>query len=130
AEAAVRAIAAEKVTVFASFPPILTTMLDAAAKIGSVDLSSVRAVTGLESADTIARLESTCANARFWSTYGQTELSGLATFAPYRDRPGSAGRPILLHDIAIVDDLDRPVLAGQAGDIAVRGPCVFQGYWK
>lgn len=121
-------IAAEKVTVFAEFPPILGTLLDKAAELGS-DLSSLRHLTGLDTPETIARFEAACPAARFWTGYGQSEVSGLATMAPFRERPGSAGRPALLTSVAVVGDLDEMLPAGQTGEIVVRGPTVFGGYW-
>ncbi|MCL4744507.1 MAG: AMP-binding protein [Burkholderiaceae bacterium] len=127
--AVLEAIAAEKVTVFAEFPPMLGALLDQAAK-GGDDLSSLRHLTGLDTADTIDRFETLCPSARFWAGYGQSELSGLVTIAPFRDRPGSAGVPTMLNRVRIVDDFDRPLPAGQTGEIVVRGPMVFEGYWN
>ena len=61
--------------------------------------------------------------------YGQTETSCLATMGRYDDRPGSAGKTILLADVQLVDDHDRAVAAGEVGEITVKGPMVFKGYW-
>lgn len=127
--AVTQAISAEKVSVFAGFPPMLGTLLDKAAKDGD-DLSSLRHLTGLDTPETIRRLESACPAARFWAAYGQTEVSGLVTMAAFRDRPGSAGKPTLLNRVRVVDDLDRALPAGQPGEIVVRGPMVFSGYWN
>ncbi|MCC7184541.1 MAG: AMP-binding protein [Rhodocyclaceae bacterium] len=121
-------IAAEKVTVCATFPPMLGTILDRAFSDGG-DLSSLRNLTGVDSPDTISRFESFCPSARFWVAYGQSEVSGPITIAPFRDRPGSVGRPGPLVNVEVVDDLDRPLPAGQTGEIIVRGPMVFNGYW-
>jgi len=51
------------------------------------------------------------------------------TMARWRERPGSAGRPVEQHVVALVDDEDRPAAAGATGEIVVRGPMVFAGYW-
>ena len=128
-QAVTQAISSEKVTVFAEFPPMLGTLLDKAAKDGD-DLSSLRHLTGLDTPDTIKRFESVCPSARFWTGYGQSEVSGLVTIAPFRDRPGSAGKPTALNRVCVVDDLDRPLPDGQTGEIVVRGPMVFIGYWN
>ncbi len=128
-EAALRHIERERASFFLSFPPILDTILDAAER-GRADLSSLRVVTGLESPETAARLEAAAPAARFWSAYGQAELSGLATMSPFRECPGSAGRPSFGNVVAILDEADRPVATGTVGDIAVRGATVFGGYWR
>mgnify|MGYP005812541775 CR=1 FL=1 len=125
---AVRAVRDEKVTVLSEFAPILGSMLEAAKEPG--DLASLRIVTGLDTPETIARFEKACPEAHFWVAFGQSETSGLVTAAPFRDRPGSAGRPMFLSQVAVVDDLDRPLPVGQTGEIVVRGPGVFEGYWN
>ena len=127
--AAASRIAEERVTVLGEFAPMLGTLLDKAAEV-LADLSSLRIVFGLDTPDTIARFEAACPEAVFWIGYGQSEVSGGVTFAPYRERPGSAGRPALLSVVAVVDDLDRPLPGGQTGEIVVRGPMVFGGYWN
>ncbi|RPJ09994.1 MAG: AMP-dependent synthetase, partial [Desulfobacteraceae bacterium] len=62
--------------------------------------------------------------------YGQTETSCVATYGRFNDRPGSAGRTIHLAEVRLVDDYDRPVPAGQVGEIVMKGPMVFKGYWN
>jgi long-chain acyl-CoA synthetase len=127
-EAAAKLIRDEKVTLLAEFPPILANLLDTQA--GAQDLSSLRAVTGLDTPDTIGRLETLCPDARFWAAFGQSETSGFVTMAPFRDRPGSAGRPTWLSTVAVMDERDRPLPTGETGEIVVRGPGVFKGYWR
>ncbi|WP_420133079.1 AMP-binding protein [Rhodopseudomonas sp.] len=124
---AARDIAAEKVTVMAEFAPMLGNILDQATP---AQLESLRAVTGLDAPATIERFQQLCPQATFWATFGQSETSGLSTFAPYRDRPGSAGRPLFWRTVAVVDAEDRPLPPGEVGEIVVRGPTVFKGYWN
>ena len=128
-QAVMQAISAERVSVFAEFPPMLGTLLDKAAKDGD-DMASLRHVTGIDTPDTISRFESLYPSARFWAGYGQSEVSGMVTIAPFRDRPGSAGKPTMLNRVYIVDDLDQLLPVGQSGEIVVRGPMVFNGYWN
>ncbi|HDR13954.1 MAG TPA: hypothetical protein ENN79_00425 [Desulfobacteraceae bacterium] len=118
----------KRVSFMMDFTPMLAGILDEHDKSGR-DLSSLRAVTGLESPETIERYQRV-AGGTFWSMYGQTETSCLATFGRYDDRPGSAGRPLPLADVRLFDDYDRPVPAGQVGEICMRGPMVFKGYWN
>lgn len=127
--AVVRHIEEDGGNLICTFPPMLGALLDAAAGQGSA-LSKLRVVTGLDSPETIARLKAACPNAVFWSTYGQTETSGPVSLSPFDERPGCAGRPTALNTVRIVDDLDRPVEAGAIGEIVVRGPVVFRGYWR
>ena len=124
---AARDIAAEGVTVMSEFAPMLGSILDQAQ---AGQLSSLRAVTGLDSPATIERFENECPNAMFWVTFGQSETSGVVTLSPYRDRPKSAGRPLFWRSIAVVDGDDRRKATGQTGEIVVRGPTVFKGYWN
>lgn len=125
----VRRIDEDGGSLIGTFPPMLGALLDAATVQGST-LSSLRVVSGIDVPETIARLRTCCPQARFWSAYGQTETSGSVSLAPFDERPGSAGRPSALNTIAIVDDLDQPVPVGTIGEIVVRGPMVFQGYWR
>jgi len=129
AEAAGRLIAAERATILAEFAPMLGGILDKAKETGA-DLSSLRAVTGLDSPDTIKRFEAACPSARFWAAYGQSETCGFVTMSRFAERPGSAGRPAPLMRVAVVDELDQELAAGAVGEIVVRGPMVFNGYWN
>ncbi len=118
----------QKVTLLGSFPPILTTLLDLIEQ-GDFDLSSLEVVAGLEMPDTVKKWE-TATHSTFWTMYGQTETSGLITFSEYLKRPGSAGELSLLAHVKIVDDLDHFLPADAIGEIVVKGPLVFQGYWN
>ena len=62
--------------------------------------------------------------------YGQTETSCLAAISRYNERPGSAGRMLPLSQVKLVDDFDQPVLLGQVGEIVMKGPMIFKGYWN
>ncbi|HBB17163.1 MAG TPA: AMP-dependent synthetase [Syntrophus sp. (in: bacteria)] len=126
-KAAGKMIDREGVTFIGNFPPILTQLLDVQAT-GDCTLASLRNVIGVELPATVQRFEALGAG-RFALAYGQTETIGLTCTCPNAERPGSAGRPGPLVDLMIADEHDREVAAGKPGEILVRGPLVFQGYW-
>ena len=63
--------------------------------------------------------------------YGLTEASPIVTTTAVDDvlRPGSIGPPLPGVDVRLVDADGDDVLAGDPGEIWVRGPNVFPGYW-
>jgi len=127
-EEAVNLIEEKKVTMLFDFAPILATILDNQEKSGK-DISSLRVVAGLDSPATIERYQKGTGG-EFFVVYGQTEVSALTNISPYNERPGSAGRPLPLANVQLVDDYDREVETGAVGEIVVRGPMVFKGYWN
>ncbi|MFN3534825.1 MAG: AMP-binding enzyme, partial [Desulfatiglandales bacterium] len=48
----------------------------------------------------------------------------------YDERPGSAGRPIPLAKVGIMDEGGRLLGTGEIGEIVMKGPMVFLGYWN
>lgn len=114
-------------TIFFDFPPILDSILKAAEK-AQKNLSSLRAIIGLGTPEVIDRFQS-IAGGSYYAMYGQTETSCLATIGKYNDRPGSAGKVIMLGEVGLVDEHDQPVAPGEVGEITVKGPMVFLGYW-
>jgi long-chain acyl-CoA synthetase len=128
ADRAVELIDQKRVSVTFDFAPILSSILDAAETSGT-SLASLRAVLGLEAPETIERYEN-ATGGTFYCMYGQTETSCLATMGPYRDCPGAAGRTIPFAQVRLVDDYDRPVADGQVGEITMKGPMIFKGYWN
>ncbi|HEY7496602.1 MAG TPA: AMP-binding protein [Candidatus Tectomicrobia bacterium] len=128
ADQAVRLIDAHRVTYVSSFAPVLTNLLDAAERAGST-LPTLKHVAGLESPDAITRLHHNT-SAQFWTGFGQTETTGFVTLQRVADHPGSAGKAAPLCRVKLVDDDDREVPVGTPGEIVVRGPVVFQGYFS
>jgi acyl-CoA synthetase (AMP-forming)/AMP-acid ligase II len=116
------------VSLFFDFSPILASILEAHEKTGK-DIKSIRAVMGLDTPETIEKYQK-ATGGTFYSIYGQTETTGLVTMGRYNDRPGSAGKMIPLGEVRIVDDYDHPVPNGQVGEITMKGPLIFKGYWN
>ena len=127
AEEAVRLIDRHRITHVSDFPPVLSSLLDAAEKLGS-PLASLAHVSGLDSPQTIQRLHEKT-RAQFWTGFGQSETSGFVSIQRVADRPGASGKPVPTCRVKVVDDYDRDVPAGTPGEIVVRGPLVFQGYF-
>ncbi|MGB9499322.1 MAG: class I adenylate-forming enzyme family protein [Dissulfuribacterales bacterium] len=64
--------------------------------------------------------------------YGLTETSPLLTLEPRQDHErkiGSIGKGLAGADIRLVDDDEKEVPVGEAGEIIVRGPKIFSGYY-
>ncbi len=76
----------------------------------------------------------------FVQGYGMTETTAGLTFLLPRDheralreKPGlllSAGRAIPGTEVRIVDEEDRPLPAGEIGEVVARGPQLMRGYWN
>ena len=125
---AVELIEKKRCTFMFDFSPILSSILEQHEKSG-VDISSLRAVAGLEAPEIIEKYQKVTGGT-FYCLYGQTETSCVVTFGAYDDRPGSAGKMLHLAEVRLLDDYDRPAPVGQVGEITVRGPLVFKGYWN
>lgn len=121
-----------------TFLPAVPPMLDrlaAAAEASRADLTSFRyAISGAMALPT--------ATAQAWERvtgglviegYGLTETSPVALGNPLTDarRPGTLGLPFPSTSIRVVDpeDVTREVEQGERGELLIRGPQVFAGYW-
>ena len=68
----------------------------------------------------------------FTEGFGMTETAPLVTVLDAENistRAGSIGRVAMHVDARIVDDDDRDVATDTVGELIVRGPNVFTGYW-
>jgi acyl-CoA synthetase (AMP-forming)/AMP-acid ligase II len=100
------------------------------------DLSSVRLViNGGEKMPIplIERLQRTFPSAWFADAYGLTETVSGDTFLDRESlvsKLGSVGRPCLYLELDIWDEHGRSLPAGERGEVVMRGPKVFKGYWR
>ena len=83
---------------------------------------------------TLVAATSRAFNAPFWNTFGSTE-TGMVPFAGTRFAIGEAPAnlakaPNSLHLFRLVDAEDRDVREGDPGEVVVRGPTIFSGYWN
>ena len=122
-------------TFLPAVPPIYDQLARAAAR-GTIDLSTVRfAISGAMSLPvaTVDRWEA-ATGGLLVEGYGMTESSPVALGNPIGPsrRPGTVGVPFPSTDIRVVDpaapETDLPL--GETGELLLRGPQVFQGYWN
>jgi long-chain acyl-CoA synthetase len=125
---AVSLIEEKNVSVMFDFSPILGSILEEHKKSGK-NIKTLQHVAGLESPAVIEAYQK-LTGGTFICMYGQTETSAIATMGRFSERPGSAGRTIQLSNVQIVDDDDQPLPPGEIGEITVKGPMVFKGYWN
>jgi len=130
--ASLDAIERHRITVVFGAPPMFVAWLSTP-NVESRDLSSVRlAVSGaaplpgpvLE--DFRRRLGIT-----IWEGYGLTETApGVTSNAMGAEaKPSSIGKPLPDVELRLLDEQGDEVEDGDPGEIALRGPNVFQGYW-
>ena len=81
----------------------------------------------------IERLQRTFPSAWFADAYGLTETVSGDTFldrASTVTKLGSVGRPCLYLELDIWDEHGTSLPAGERGEVVLRGPKVFKGYWR
>ena len=129
-------IAEQGVTVFVGVPAMYRLILDCLEE-QRYDLSTLRycAYGGSPCPTELIRtLRKTLPNARLINGYGLTETSSLATFLPddlADHKPASLGRPCPGNTVRIVDATGgQSVSTGTVGEVLIRGPSVFAGYWS
>jgi long-chain acyl-CoA synthetase len=126
-----RTIVDRDVTVIAAIPP----MYEAWLAIGDserFDLSKVRLAVSGGSALSPLTLEGfrTKFGVEIWEGYGLTETASVVTTTKMaKQRPGSVGMPLPGQKVRIVDESGADVILGDPGEVWVRGPNVFRGYW-
>jgi long-chain acyl-CoA synthetase len=129
------AIRSERPTLLPGVPPIYQAMVDAL-RAQRLDLGSLKVcVSGAMRlpAETQERFEKV-SGARLVEGYGTTEASPATHCNPAdgSGRPGTVGLPLPGTDARIVDPADPTVVlgVGEVGELVVRGPQVFLGYWQ
>ena len=130
-----KAIARTRATAMPGVPTMYQALLDHPA-LPRTDFSSLRAcISGGAPlpAPLKARFEA-ATGAKLIEGYGLTETSGVVSVNPYEgeERPGTIGQPLPGTRIRLLDkdDPSRDAPPGEAGELAIQGPQVMQGYWN
>src|SRR3990167_10685713 len=79
----------------------------------------------------VAEKWQTITKAPLLEAYGLTETSPCVSVNPpnLSSYNGTIGLPVSSTDVAILDEEGRELPIGQAGELAIKGPQVMQGYW-
>jgi long-chain acyl-CoA synthetase len=131
--AALNLIQQHKVTVLFGAPPMYTAWC-ATPGADQYDLSAVRlAISGAAPlpADVLREFRDIF-NVEIYEGYGLTETAPTLTSnrMTEKPRPGSIGKPLPGIELRLVDEAGTDVEIGDPGEIMVRGPNVFKGYWN
>ncbi len=116
--------------------PAMVNAIMALPDIEQRDLSSVRVViNGGEKMPIplIQRIQRVFSSAWFADAYGLTETVSGDTFLDgdsIVSKIGSVGRPCLYLELDIWDEHGGSLPPGERGEIVLRGPKVFKGYWR
>jgi len=117
--------------------PTLYLMLLKNRKFKKADLSSFKLyISGAAPfpAESIREFEEVVGKHKLLEVYGMTEASPLVTLNPYlgKRKLGKVGIPISNTDVKIVDVSDRSIEVpiGEPGEIVIKGPQIFKGYWN
>jgi acyl-CoA synthetase (AMP-forming)/AMP-acid ligase II len=116
--------------------PAMVNAIMALPDVDDHDLSSVRLIIGggeKMPIPLIERLQRTFPSAWFADAYGLTETVSGDTFldrASTVSKLGSVGRPCLYLEVDVWGEDGKPLPPGQRGEVVLRGPKVFKGYWR
>ena len=137
AEKALALIEREQVTHFSGVPTMAYELVNSP-NYDQYDLSTLRSIGGGGAAMTpkhSSRIaERTENRARASAAYAMTETNGLSASNSGGDlqaRPKSCGRALRpLVSIRVVDESGNELAANETGEICIRGPMTFTGYWN
>lgn len=134
-ERALELIESEKLNSFGGVPAMVWQVLESP-RFGEFDLSSVEAIGygGAPSApELVERIKQEFPEVASSNGYGLTETSSITTSnlaEDYQNRPESAGVPVAVCDVKVVDDQGKDVVPGEVGELWIKGPNVVKGYWN
>lgn len=118
------------------FAPTMVNMLFQEPTFDQYDVSSLRfIIDGGEKMPLplITKIKEKFPHAWFADAYGLTETVSGDTFLSKDkmiEKIGSVGKPVIQLRVRIVDEIGKEVPSGTLGEIVLRGPKVFKGYWR
>jgi fatty-acyl-CoA synthase len=136
-DAVFKTIARERINFTLFVPTMIYVLLDHPS-LDRTDLSSLELLLYGASAMSPSRLVEGIERIGpvFSQLYGQTECYPVSVLRKADHDPNSpelflsCGFPIAACDVKVLDDSDREVATGEAGEICVRAPHVMAEYWK
>jgi acyl-CoA synthetase (AMP-forming)/AMP-acid ligase II len=136
--AVIDAIERDRIEFFTAGPSLIDMLVAEIRRRDGADLGSLREIAygtaPITPSSLAAALEAF--GCRFRQIYGNTESqSMISLLAPEDHQPGhprlaSAGRISFGWEVRIVDPDGRDLPADTAGELLIRGECLFSGYWR
>lgn len=129
---ALKLIEAEQVTaMFPAFPPLTLGMLNSP-DYSPGSFARVRTVFTVAPPEALRAMQRRMPHSTLVNAYGMTEFGGSVVMVDPADgddaRLATQGPPFPGLEIGIRDEANRPLPAGERGEIVIRGPSMFGGY--
>jgi acyl-CoA synthetase (AMP-forming)/AMP-acid ligase II len=136
--AVIDAIERDRIEFFTAGPSLIDMLVAEIRRRDTTDLSSLREIAYGTAPITATSLTAALAafGCRFRQIYGNNESqSMISLLAPEDHQPGhprlaSAGRICFGWEVRIADPDGRELAADMAGELLIRGECLFDGYWR
>lgn len=134
-EKALELIESEGLASFGGVPAMVWQVLESP-RFHEHDLSSVQSIGygGAPSApELVERIKEHFPDVAPSNGYGLTETSSVTTLnigEDYMNRPESAGVPVAVCELKVVDDKGNDLPPGEVGELWIKGPNVVKGYWN
>ena len=115
--------------------PTMAAILLQMKDLSRFDFSSLRYITNTADVLPVAyirKFQALFPHVRIYSMYGLTECKRVSYLPPDQLdlRPNSVGMPMPNVEVVIVDKQGQEAVAGDVGELVVRGSNVMQGYWN
>jgi acyl-CoA synthetase (AMP-forming)/AMP-acid ligase II len=136
--AVIDAIEADRIEFFTAGPSLIDMLVAEIRRRDATDLSSLREIAygtaPITPSSLIAALDAF--GCRFRQIYGNTESQSMISLLPPEDhrpdhpRLASAGKVSFGWEVRVAGPDGRDLPVGTAGELLIRGECLFSGYWR